>query len=206
MATDNLVTGAFRLAFPQVFVAKAVEGGKEKFGIKMLFPKNGELIPGHGLGGITDLRKLAVAAAKERWGEDKAKWPANLRSLDPKTAISIDGKNGWPIRDGDEVDWDGFEGMWFAGASSQYQPGVVNAKVQPVINPTEIYGGLICRAQINAYAYEMSGNKGVTFGLNNLQVLRDDGVKFGGREAASKVFGIVEEAGPVGGKDEEPWD
>jgi hypothetical protein len=208
MATDSVVTGAFRLAFPQVFDAKAsVAGGAEKFSITMLFAKDGSsLMPALGGGGLMELRKLAVGAIKEKWGEDKAKWPSNLKSLDFKTAISATGKDGWPLRDGDEVAWDGFEDTVFVRAASQFQPGVVDAKLRPILKPSDVFGGLICRAQVNCYAYDNSGNRGVTFGLNNLQVLKDDGTKFGGREAPDKVFGVIEEAGAVGGKDEEPWD
>ena len=84
MATDSIITLPFRLAFPEVFEAKtAVEGGKARFSITMLFPKDGSaLIPAIPGDGILELRKLAFAAVKEKWGDDKSKWPANLRTLD----------------------------------------------------------------------------------------------------------------------------
>ena len=190
MAVDSIISVPFRLAFPEIWVAKAgAEGGKEKFSVTMLYPKDGSsLIPSMPGNGILELRKLALAAIKEKWGEDKAKWPASIKAIDLKTYVSPNGKDGWPIRDGDTVEWDGFSGCFFARASSQFQPGVVNAKTQPIIDKSLVYGGLICRAQVNAFAYDNSGNKGVSFGLNNLQILKDDGVAFGNRQNASEVF------------------
>ena len=199
----SIVTAPFRLAFPEVFEAKAsTEGGRPKYSITMIFPTNGQkLIPSLPGEGIMDLRKLLFEAVKEKWGEDKAKWPPSLRALDFKNYVSATGKDGWPIRDGNTVEWDGFSEGLFARASSQFQPGLVDNKLQPILDRSRVFGGLICRAQINAYAFDTNGNRGVTFGLNNLQVLKDDGVIFGGREAADKVFGSFADGGST-----EAWD
>lgn len=203
MATENIITAPFRLAFPEVFEPKAaIAGGKSKYAITMLFPKDGSaLIPSMTGNGVLELRKLALAAVKEKWGEDKAKWPANLKALDFKNYISPTGKDGWPLRDGDMFDWDGFAGNIFTRASSGFQPGVVNGKLQAIINKSDVYGGLICRAQINAYAYDSNGNKGVTFGLNNLQILKDDGTMFGGRQNPAEAFDAFGDAGGAAGDD-----
>ena len=201
MATDSIITVPFRLAFPEVFAPKAsVEGGKEKFSITMMFPKDGSLlIPAMPGDGILELRKIAYAAVKEKWGDDKSKWPANLKTLDFAKYVSPTGKDGWPLRDGDLVEWDGFAGMLFARASSQYQPGMVNQKLQPVIDKDAVYGGLICRAQVHAYADDNSGNKGVTFGLNNLQILKDDGTVFSAKQDPAGVFDAFGDGGSNGG-------
>jgi hypothetical protein len=207
MATDSIITAAFRLAFPEVFTAKAAPGSdKAKFSVTMLFPKDGSsLIPSLPGKGLMELRRLALAAVKEKWGEDKEKWPPFFKSLDFKTYVSPLGKDGWPIRDGDLVEWDGFAGNYFIRAASQFQPGIIDSKKADIIDKQAVHGGLICRAQVNAYAYDTAGNKGVTLGLNNLQILKDDGVVFGGKQAASKVFdsyGETEQAGAAGANDD----
>ena len=199
--SEAIVTVPFRLAFPEVFQPKAaLEGGKAKYSITMLFPADGSaLIPSMPGNGILELRKLCVLAVKEKWGDDKAKWPANMKSLDFKEYLSPNGKDGWPIRNGDDVEWDGFAGCIFARASSTYAPGVVDAKTGPVIDPAMIHGGLICRASINAFAYhdQKTGSKGVSFGLNHIQVLKDDGTSFGGRANVKDVFKPFGEEGAV---------
>lgn len=205
---SSIVTGPFRLAFPQVFEAKAsVEGGKEKFSITMLFPKSGESfipsMPYTAANGLVALRKLALDAVKEKWGE-KEKWPGLFKTMDFKTYISPNGKDGWPIRDGESVEWDGFASNFFVRASSQFQPGLVDAKLQPVLDKQAFYGGLICRAQINCFAYDNAGNKGISFGVNNVQILKDDGVTFGGKQKPELVFDAFGSVAP-GDTDEDAW-
>lgn len=209
MAVDSIITAPFRLAFPEVFAPKAsMEGGKEKFSVTMLFPKDGSpLIPSMPGNGIIEIRKLLLAAVKDKWGEDKSKWPAQFKTMDFKAFVSLAGKDGWPIREGDAVEWDGFAGNVFVRASSQFQPGLVDNKLQAIIDKQAVYGGLICRAQVNAYGYDTAGNKGVTLGLNNLQILKDDGVAFGGKNNADKVFDSFAFGENVGSTAEDaPWE
>lgn len=203
--SEAIITAPFRLAFPEVFEPKSsVEGGKEKYSVTMLFPKDGSnLIPSMPGDGITAIRKLLAAAITEKWGQDKAKWPASIKALDLKTYVSATGKDGFPLRDGDAVEWDGFAGQLFIRASSQFQPGMVDAKLKPIIDRNAIFGGLICRAQVNAFAYDNAGNRGVTLGLSNLQILKDDGTVFGGKSNAADVFGAFGEAGEASG--DEAW-
>jgi hypothetical protein len=59
------------------------------------------------------------------------------------------------------------------------------------MNPQEAYGGAYMRAQIHAYWYDVKGNKGVTFGLDNVQFVRD-GEPFGGRQKAEDAFDAIE--------------
>ncbi|MFR5069176.1 MAG: ssDNA-binding protein [Eubacteriales bacterium] len=45
--------------------------------------------------------------------------------------------------------------------------------MQPIINPNSLYSGCYGRADINFFAYNAAGKKGVGCGLNNLQKLED---------------------------------
>lgn len=194
---DSIITGAFRLAFPEVWVPKAaVKGGKEKFSITMLFPKDGSsLIPNMPGNSVMEIRKLLFLAAQEKWGEDRNKWPSSLKKLDFKAYVSPNGKDGWPIRDGDTEEWDGFAEHLFMKAGSQFQPGIVDNKLNAIIDKQAVYGGLICRAQVNAFGYDSAGNQGVSIGLQNLQILKDDGTMFGGRQNPADVFDKFGDAG-----------
>ncbi len=201
---ESIITLPFRLAFPEVFEPVAsTEGGDKKYSITMLFPKEGSLISTMPGDAIMEVRKLAAQAIKEKWGEDKAKWPANLKGIDPKTSVSSTGKDGWPLRDGDLVEWDGFHDHVFVRASSKFKPGIVNAKLRPIMSEDDVYGGLICRAQINAYGYDSNGSKGVAFGLSNIQILKDDGTSFGSKQRAEDAFSSFGDAGDTG--EDEPW-
>ena len=179
MATESINTPIGRMAFADLFEPRKNEkNGKESYGLLVVFPKSQDLTP---------IRKLAHDAAVEKWGADKAKWPPNLRRLDFKTHLSLDGKDGFPLRDGDEtVDkstgdpWQGFEGcVFFRAASTKYAPGVVDHKVHRVLDPKAIFGGRRCIVQVNAYGYDTESN-GINIGLQNVQILPDDGTRWGG--------------------------
>lgn len=169
MASDKIVTPTFRAAFADVFKAKAFQGGEPKFSVTMLFKKGTNL---------DALKKLAQDKIEERW-PDKSKRPKGLKT---------------PFRDGDTVEWDGFAGHIFAKASSLYPPGVVDQQRQVIITPDGFYSGCHARASINAFAYDTMGNQGVSFGLQNLQFVKDD-EPFSGRTAPEDDFDELPDEG-----------
>ena len=190
----TIVTPEFRLAFPEVFVPKAAPNStREVYSINMLFDKTADL---------KNLRLLLRDAIIAKWGEDQSKWPAVLGKAKLATAVGI---KGWPIRDGDEVTWPGYPGNLFARASTTFQPQVIDRAKNEILDKNAIFGGLLCRAAVNAFAYDNSGNKGVSLGLSILQVLKDDGTRYGGgRPDVNKVFGDDDWADPSAGMDAGP--
>lgn len=172
-STEFIITPTFRLAFEALFKpARSLDPAKPgKYGATMLFPKEGC--------DITELKKLAMAAIEAKWGADKSKWPKGLHN---------------PIQDGDEhPEWTGFEGCWYVRAVSNYAPAVVDQTLKPVEaleGNEKVYSGCYCRAQVNAFAWENTGKKGVSFGISAIQKVKD-GERFGGRVDASKVFDKV---------------
>lgn len=164
----TIKTPKFRVSFPHVFKPHKFEDnpGDPKFSVVMLFPKDIDL---------KLLKTAANAAAAEKWGEDQNKWPKQMRR---------------PFRDGDEkTDLQGYEGCIFVSASSNQKPGVVDGtKERRVIeSEEEFYAGCYARAEIRAFAYDVSGNKGVSFALLNLQKLAE-GEPFSGKKKAEVVF------------------
>ncbi len=172
---NKLRTPLFRAAFCSVYKKRKYENGDEKYEITCLFPKEGE--------NKADLTKLKAAAAKAA----KEKWPTGI----PKGLRS-------PFRDGDDVDWDGFEGNFFIRATSVYAPKVINRQEEPLLTEEEFYAGCWAYATVNAYAYEKKGNKGVSFGIQNLLFVRDD-EPFSGRSKAEDDFAdLIETEGTDG--------
>jgi hypothetical protein len=175
MPTDNLITPEFRAAFISVFRATSMKNAdgstsKPKYSIRAVFPPTAKLDP---------LRKEAEAVAKEKWGD---KMPKNLRSpfrLNEELEAPIEGIGGdWVV-------------MSFS-ANEDRRPGLVDAKLQDIIDDTDVYSGAWYRAQVRAFAYDTAGNKGVSFGLQNVQKLRDDDPLGNGRIPASKAFEPVD--------------
>lgn len=207
MATPKpqIITIPCRLAFPEVFVPKSVNGGTAKYSLTMQFPKDGHPLvsnapslypPTEKVVTVDGIRRMLVIAAKEKWGDDRSKWPGVLRTMDWKSYFSPTGQDGWPLRDGDaHPEWQGYEGMCFVRASAaEYAPQVFDNMKNPITDQRAVYGGLICRALINAFAYDNKGNRGVSLGFNGLQILANDGTVYGGGNAAD-AFGAYGDAG-----------
>ena len=168
----KLITPTFRVSFPAVFTPrKANEGDPNavaKYSVQMIFPKQGT--------DLTELKNAVRAAVVEKWGADKTKWPKKLVL---------------PFRDGSEKDYDGYgPDTIFISASSKMKPGLVDENVQPIIEPSEFYGGCYARATVNAFAWEFMGKAGVSFGLRNIQKVKD-GEPFGGGSRAENDFDAI---------------
>jgi hypothetical protein len=192
--SNRVKTGIFRLSFPALFEPKAgPEGGKEKYSITMLFPKSDQK-------SLNILRKAAYDEIVRKWGQDRTKWPANLRAMDFRTYLSITGKDGWPFRDGDAQTLDGYAGMVSIKASSNEPPGVVDQRVQPVQDAGEVYAGCYCRATIVPFVFDKPINKGVSFGLRNVQFVKD-GQPFSGRTRPEDDFDVIEDDAELEGWD-----
>ena len=75
--------------------------------------------------------------------------------------------------------------------NSKQQPQIVDQRVQAVIDRGLFVSGDYFRVSINGYAYEVSGKRGVSFGLNNVQFLRK-GQPLGNVSRAEDDFTAVE--------------
>ena len=172
MSQTKVITGKVRSSYANVFEAKAIEEGqKPKFSVSLLIDKNTKA-------GKATIKKIedAVKAALE---EGKAKFGGKI----PPTW-----KN--PLRDGDEErpDDENYEGMMFVNANSDRRPGLVDEDLNAIIDPEDFYSGCYGRASVNFYAFNVSGNKGIACGLNNLQKL-EDGERLSGGASAEDDFG-----------------
>lgn len=167
---DKVLSPIFRVSFPNVFTPRGFEGQAPKYSVAMLFDKSEDL---------TALKNLARKAVEEKW-PNAEKRPKGLRN---------------PFRDGDveKADITGYENVMFANATSKMKPGIVDQNVQPIIDEAEFYGGCYARATLVAYAYDKGGNRGVAFGLQNIQKIRD-GEPFSGRTKAEDDFSSVEKS------------
>lgn len=159
-STENILTPEFRASFPDVFKPNTY-GGKETYQIVMLFPKEQDL---------TSIKNLIKEAAEAAWPGGKGRPDLTL----PDFKVS-------------DKDYDGYEDHVAIRAGSQYPPGVVDGNRQEIIKESDFYAGCYARAQINAYVWEFGGKFGISFGLQNVQKLRD-GDLFGNRVRPDAAF------------------
>ncbi len=181
MATNQfntkVVTGKVRFSFVNVFEARAFgEGMDAKYSVMLLIPKSDV--------GTIDRIKKAIDAAAQKGLSTKfgGKLPAVLKTT-LKDADKDTNQDGEVFKDV----WDNTAGHYIINVSSKNQPQIVDANLNPIINPVEFYSGCYGRASINFFAFNTNGNKGISAGLNNLQKL-EDGEPLGNFSTAEQDF------------------
>lgn len=176
----RIITPLFRLSFPNIWQSRLNElSKKNEYSIVMLFDKKTAQAE------LKAMKELAGKVATFRFG-------ANTKGL--RT----------PFRDGDtDVNQAGdlrkegnpsIDGMIYINSKSLNKPGVVNAKAEIILDQDEVYGGCYCKAQVNCFAYDTGGNRGVSFGLLHVQKIKD-GDPFGNRSKPEDAFAPVQGAG-----------
>ena len=90
------------------------------------------------------------------------------------------------------------KGHWVFTASCKADrpPFVVDAQVQKIINPADVYSGCYGNANVTFYAYNQAGKKGIGCGLNGIQKTRD-GDPLVSRVTAEEAFSAVAPAAPM---------
>lgn len=174
-SATKVVTGTVRLSYVHLFEPYAQDSDQEeKYSCVILIPKSDK----------KTLKKIddAIQAAAEQGKHSRfdGKIPANLATT---------------LHDGDEEgDLEKnpeYEGHMYMSISSKTKPGLVDADVNPILDSTEIYSGCYARVSINAFPYNYKGKKGVSFGLNHVQKVKD-GDFLGGRSRAEDDFEPLE--------------
>jgi len=179
--STRFVTPPGRVSYPNLFKAvDQFDTGTPKFQLTLAWPKG------------TDMSQFETAlleAAVAKFGATAAP------GIVTKSNALHDG-------DIDAPDDPNMAGYIFVRLNSIRKPEVVNARRDPILgpeSPDEVYAGCMARASINAYAYDKGkGNKGVTFGLNNVQKVADGDRIDGGKSAAEDFDEIGDEIDPLG--------
>lgn len=90
------------------------------------------------------------------------------------------------------------KGHWVFTASCKAErpPFVVDAQVQKIINPVDVYSGCYGNVNVTFFPYNSAGKKGIGCGLNGLQKTRD-GEPLGNRVTAEEAFSAVAAPAPT---------
>jgi hypothetical protein len=167
MQATKVVTGKVRFSYLKVFRPEAMGDSEDKkYSVSIIIPKSDKKT----LAAVKAAIDAAIEQGKSKWG---GKVPKNLKL---------------PLRDGDEErDDEAYEGAMFVNASSRTKPGLIDRFKREITDEEELYSGCYGRASINFYPFDVSGNKGIAAGLNNLMKL-EDGEPLGGRQSAENDF------------------
>lgn len=153
--TDKVMTPVFRASFCHLFEKTTPKGGgKPHYSITMIFEDDADL---------SDMKRIVQQALTEKFGDTQR--PGKIKN---------------PFRKGTSEEYDlikypEYNGKIVTAARAYNQPpGVLDQKSgQTIISPDDIYSGCYCRASVTAYYYDVSGNKGVAFGLQNVLKIKD---------------------------------
>jgi hypothetical protein len=174
------VTVRGRLSYAHVFKPHAATpGAEEKYSTTILVPKTD----------VETKQKIdaAIKAAIELGVSEK--W----NGVKPPTVPN-------PIWDGDGVKQNGEQfgseckGHWVFTASAKvdYPPQIVDRRVQPILDQSEIYSGCYANVSVNFFPYLFAGKKGIGAGLGNIQKIKDGESLAGGR-TAEQDFAVVDD-------------
>lgn len=169
-----ITTGKVRASYVHVFQPRVPDnGGDPKYSITLLIPK-------------TDTVTInSIYAEMERAKQEGAQKVFN-GNIPPQCKIPLYDGDGY--RPSGEAFGEECRGCMVITASAKQQPVVVGLDMQNILNPADVYSGCYVRANINFFAYNSNGNKGIGCGLNAVQKI-EDGEPLGGRVSAEEAFG-----------------
>ncbi len=161
-----------RIAFPQLFEAKTVNGeGEPAFSAAFLFA------PDHPA--VAELEKAFEIVGKEKWG---AKWPQIKKEITAKDRLAM--------HDGDtKADYAGFEGNMFLSSRNKTRPLVIDRDKSPL---TAADG----RPYAGCYVHASKDNnygKRINASLRGVQFYKDGDAFAGGGSASEDEFDDIEE-------------
>lgn len=170
----TVVFGPCRLSYTHLFSKYSPDGDPDngKYMTNVLIPKSEKE--------TVKALKDAIEAAKKagivsKWG-----------GKEPK-------KLDLPLRDGDtdKEDDDVYANHFFINAKATTRPGVVDKQRSPIMDEEEMYSGVWAVVSVTFFPYDVSGNRGVAVGLNNVMKFKD-GERLGGRSSAESDFAEID--------------
>ena len=169
-----ITTGKVRASYVHIFQPRASDnGGDPKYSVTLLIPK-------------TDTVTInGIYAEIERAKQEGAQKAFN-GNIPPQCRTPLYDGDGY--RQSGEAFGEECRGCMVITASAKQQPVIVGLDMQNILNPADVCSGCYIRANINFFAYNSNGNKGIGCGLNAVQKI-EDGEPLGGRVSAEEAFG-----------------
>ena len=173
----SLNTPYATLSFVNVFTPRPrAEGTPAVYNCSLIFDPAAQKSPA-----FKALKEAVAEVAKKEFGAN-----FNMKQL-----VS-------PFRDAGEKQYDGYNaGDIYITPWSKNKPGIVDKDREDIHLPEEVWSGQLVRANVAPFAWTHTGRKGVSFGLNHLQIVKSEGrPRLDGRPSASSAFddGEIEDA------------
>lgn len=180
---SSIRTPTGMISFPSLFkatVPKGLVGVEPRFSVNLILGPAAQKTPEY-----LFLRKTVAETIDEKFGAGKSKDVEWLRRMKFKSPFR-------PTADRDYTGYD-IEGGVFIAPWSKNKPGIVDANREDILVPSDVWSGQLARCTVHAFAYDQSGNKGVAFNLNNIQIVKADMPRLDGRKSAKDEFDDADE-------------
>lgn len=149
------------VSYPNLFKAKRNNlNGKEEYSVDILIDKKADL---------TNVNAAIKAAVEKKFGNDNKKHPKNLKLA---------------LKDGDDKGTPEYAGKYYITCKSDASKSKIllcDNTLQPLQHESDIQGGDVANVNVNFYAYDANGNRGVSAGLQGVQLVRKTDKPFSGR-------------------------
>lgn len=184
-----------RLSFPSLWVTEKYKGEDTgKFTASFLIPKDDPQ--------LKEIKKAMIACAEAKWGKPLPK------------AVKMSA-----LKDGDETEYDGYEGMMSVKCATQRRPVIVDRDKSLIVEADDkVYAGCYVNAVISFWAMDNQYGKKVLGNLDGIQ-FNAAGEPFGASNTAMDDFDELEPSAdapeneipvageePAGDDDEDPFD
>lgn len=193
--TTKVITPLAILSYPWLAEPQKGKAGKaDKYSATLVISPALLALPGE-QARYDAMKAAAMAAGNKKFGDQFVK-------LAKGEGFKIGFRKDWEAKEYPE-------NSVFVNARSNTQPGFVfayaGADGKPAVVPAAdvkkvFYAGAIVRASLNAFGFDTEGNKGISWGLNNIQFVRD-GERLDNRAAANDEFNVELSEAPDSGLD-----
>lgn len=167
-----------RLAFPDLFQAKAIGTGKPSFGARFIIDPSDKKT-------VAMIEKAMAQAAA-----DQPKWKGKHEQILAKLIKDKDVcllKEDYCDKNGDP--YAGFEDMYSLGTRSQTQPLLIDEKKRPLEEiDGKPYGGCYVNASVEIWAQDNSFGRRINAHVKGVQFVRDGEAFSGGAPASADEF------------------
>ena len=136
----NKVIIPCRFSFLHCWEPDSVNGSEPKYSVSAIIPKSDTATVNRIKAAIENAKKESLS----KWG---GKIPPNLKM---------------PLRDGDidRPEDEAYADCYFLNANSRQAPQVVDKRVQPILDQSEVYSGCYGAISVTFYGYNSNGNRG----------------------------------------------
>jgi hypothetical protein len=173
-------TPRFRVSFPVVFEPKAMEGGKPKYSVMMIFDKKAQASDA-----FKAIKKSVVEELKAAWPKAPEKVIKERFAKVFKRAEDCESKEDGSRYEGCE------DGFIVLRGQSTFKPEIINQRKEAIEDQNDFYAGCYAIAKITPASFDMDTNKGVTLYLGNIMKVAE-GDRLGSVRSASNDFEDVE--------------